>query len=422
MRSGVAMMAAILFARGFGRSKHVKISHSIGLGNIASLKLSSNKPWASRNLRSALSSLARGGGGEEISSGRNQNTAHEETMPSSSRVSGWAAAAVAAVTVVSTTSADNVPPSSKSSQNSTEKDTGTDSTCHFPAESLRYDTYSGITIDTTKIPSDLTSDADVFGKALSDAMNFWKGEGKRGLWLLIPTSMSHLIPPCTKLGFEFYFAQPGMSILTKWLPTDIESRLPNGPTHQVGIGAFVLHPTTGKMLVVQEKTGPAAANKLWKLPTGMADPGEDIALAAVREVAEETGLQCTFDRILCFKQSHGGLYGKSDLFFVCLLNVDTEKYRNDIDAKRDIVLTPQEEEIAAATWIELEQFTGQDIWMTSPLYKEMNDAMIRATKELIGGSNDHANGEFLHAPPGFVAQTLPIGFRPGTNTIYVSKL
>ena len=31
---------------------------------------------------------------------------------------------------------------------------------------------------------------------------------------------------------------------------------------QVGIGALVIHPTTGKMLAVQERTGPAAKRKV----------------------------------------------------------------------------------------------------------------------------------------------------------------
>jgi hypothetical protein len=63
---------------------------------------------------------------------------------------------------------------------------------------------------------------------------------------------------CTNLGFDFQFAEKGQLVLTKWLPTDGESRLPNGPTHQVGIGGLIFHPVTGKMLVVQEKSGPAA--------------------------------------------------------------------------------------------------------------------------------------------------------------------
>ena len=75
------------------------------------------------------------------------------------------------------------------------------------------------------------------------------------------------------------------------------SRLPGGPTHQIGIGALVIHPLSGKMLAVREKSGPAARAKLWKMPTGLTDPGEDIATAAVRELKEETGLDCVFDRM-----------------------------------------------------------------------------------------------------------------------------
>jgi 8-oxo-dGTP pyrophosphatase MutT (NUDIX family) len=65
----------------------------------------------------------------------------------------------------------------------------------------------------------------------------------------------------------------------------------------VGIGALVIHPVTGKMLAVRERTGPAAKAKLWKMPTGLTDPGEDIAVAAVRELREETGLDCVFDKM-----------------------------------------------------------------------------------------------------------------------------
>ena len=64
--------------------------------------------------------------------------------------------------------------------------------------------------------------------------------------------------PSTELGFDFQYAEPGRAIMTLWLPTDSESRLPRGPTHQIGVGALVLHPRTGEMLAVQEKTGPAA--------------------------------------------------------------------------------------------------------------------------------------------------------------------
>jgi len=195
---------------------------------------------------------------------------------------------------------------------------------------------------------------------------------------------------------------------------------PNGPTHQVGIGALVIHPTTGKMLAVQERTGPAAKRKLWKMPTGLTDPGEDIATAAVRELKEETGLDCEFDKIICFRQAHGGLFNRSDMFFVCLCRLKPE-YEQTVKNGGDIELIPQEEEILMADWIDMDFYATQGVWSESPLYKEMNGAMIHAAQKGIEYSlsnDDNSGKEEAH---GFVAKNLPVGFRPGSNTIYVSS-
>ena len=138
----------------------------------------------------------------------------------------------------------------------------------FPESALKHDTYNGVTLDVTKVPqlSDSSvTDSSTFGEMLSHALNIWSDEGRRGIWIRIPTSHAHLIGAATKLGFDFQHAEPGTCVLTKWLPKDSESRLPNGPSHQVGVGVLVLHPLTGKMLAVQERTGPAAARKLWKV-------------------------------------------------------------------------------------------------------------------------------------------------------------
>ena len=39
----------------------------------------------------------------------------------------------------------------------------------------------------------------------------------------------------------------------------------------------------------------------------------------LREVQEETGIEATFERVVAFRHWHGAMFGKSDLFFVCLL-------------------------------------------------------------------------------------------------------
>ena len=54
------------------------------------------------------------------------------------------------------------------------------------------------------------------------------------------------------------------------------------------MGAFVVN-EKGEMLVVQEAIGPLKGKDIWKIPTGLMDPGEDLHDAAARECLEETG-------------------------------------------------------------------------------------------------------------------------------------
>ncbi|KAJ0016980.1 hypothetical protein Pint_09420 [Pistacia integerrima] len=40
---------------------------------------------------------------------------------------------------------------------------------------------------------------------------------------------------------------------------------------------------------------------MWKIPTGVAEQGEDICMAAVREVKEETSIDAEFVEVLAFR-------------------------------------------------------------------------------------------------------------------------
>jgi ADP-ribose pyrophosphatase YjhB (NUDIX family) len=155
------------------------------------------------------------------------------------------------------------------------------------------------------------------------------------------------------------------------------------------------------------------------MPTGLLDPGEDIVDAAVREAKEETGLDCIFDKILCMRQAHGGIFNQSDMFCVCACTL-SPKYNDLLDSNQEITLIPQEEEIADIAWMDVHDFSKQELWQQSPLYKDLNDTIHLAVKSLDDSDtnkNDERKTQF-----GFIAKTLPLGYRSGEQTIYRSSL
>lgn len=107
----------------------------------------------------------------------------------------------------------------------------------------------------------------------------------------------------------------------------------------------VIARSDGCILLVKERTGPAAVKGgIWKLPTGLVDPVENLQDAAVREAKEETSLDCVFESMICFRHSHGGspaLGATSDLFFACLLRL-----KDDTQATK-----LQESEILDSCWV-----------------------------------------------------------------------
>lgn len=272
----------------------------------------------------------------------------------------------------------------------------------FPDELIETDTYNGIIIrlDHATDESEVVS-LESFQARLEESLDMWRTEGRKGVWIYVPNSRANLVPIATSLGFRFHMVnKEGLLILSHWLPKDTPSRLPRGPMYQVGVGCIVLKPDDPtQMLVVQEITGPAAKYKLWKMPTGLADPAEDIHEAAVRELQEETGLQAVCDGILVFRQSHAarsGTRAASDLFFVCRMRLVDEK----------ATWTIQPEEIADIRWMPIQEFVDQQHWKDSPLYRQLNEVCL------------NANSRDVFAP-----STLPVGFElHTTNTLYKSQL
>jgi ADP-ribose pyrophosphatase YjhB (NUDIX family) len=168
----------------------------------------------------------------------------------------------------------------------------------------------GVIIDASALPAD----AGAFGAALDASLARWLASGKRGVWLKLPLASAGLVPTAAARGFDFHHAERGHVMMTRWLPRDAQSTLPPNASHQVGVGAFVVN-GRGEVLVVQEANGPLKGKGVYKMPTGLVHAGEDIIDAAVREVAEETGIVATPDAVIAVRQAHNFAFGKSDAFF-----------------------------------------------------------------------------------------------------------
>ncbi len=83
---------------------------------------------------------------------------------------------------------------------------------------------------------------------------------------------------------------------------DLRSKVGTSLIMTPGVAAIILN-EKGEVLLQQRSD-----NKLWGMPGGAIDPGEDPADAVVREVREETGLEVVPERVV-------GVYGGEDSMY-----------------------------------------------------------------------------------------------------------
>ena len=188
------------------------------------------------------------------------------------------------------------------------------------------DTYNGKLINPTDVSGCVS--ADEFGSRLKASVDLWRAEGRNGIWLELaePNLRRGFLAAALNLGFELHHAEKDHVTLTYFIPGEKgkANTLPGYSTHTVGVGALCMN-SKNEVLVVQEKSGPAARYKLWKMPTGMVDSREDACDAAKREVLEETGVEVEVLQMVGMREAHmsraAGSYnvtGRSNLFCVFL--------------------------------------------------------------------------------------------------------
>lgn len=200
-----------------------------------------------------------------------------------------------------------------------------------------------------------------FKHRLESTITACKELDKKSLWLEVPISKARYIEACSDIeGLEFHHASGNTAYLSMWLRDDIECKIPEFATHQIGVGAIVVN-SRDEILCVRELR---RNFRPWKIPGGLADLGEQLNDAAIREVMEETGIQCKFQNILGFRHAHGMQFGRSDMYFVCRLEPE-----EGVDGDGNAVIpnpVAQEGEIAAVAWVPLQEY-----------------------KEMINGENPH---------------------------------
>lgn len=225
------------------------------------------------------------------------------------------------------------------------------------------------------IPSTITDDDPFanFASRLGSTITACREMGKASLWIRVPMQRASLIEAMVDYGLEIHHAVGHEAVLNLWLRSDATSKIPDFATHNIGVGGVVVN-SRNEILCVRE----LRQNYLpWKTPTGLSELGETIDDAVEREVLEETGIQARFHSILSFRQTHGLVHGRSDLYFVCRL----DSIEQTDDDGNVVIPQPvaQECEIASAKWVPLEEYRdmvfGRDGGQGHPMMQHVLDVL-----------------------------------------------
>lgn len=231
-------------------------------------------------------------------------------------------------------------------------------------------------------PEALNGNPELFAEDLRHSLVLWKEADFQVAWLEIPIDKSELIPIAVEQGFSFHHSGQDYLMLTYQL--EEEAFIPSYSTHYIGAGGVVINERQELLVVSERYRGSENRPPFFKLPGGALQEGEHLASAVIREVYEETGVETEFQRLVCFRHWHGYRYGKSDIYFVCLLRPLSE------------AIVKQDEEIAQCLWMPLQEYLdAEQVWHFN---KEIVRASLTTTglaPTVIEGHRDPERHEFF---------------------------
>ncbi|KAH8245204.1 hypothetical protein KR032_006417 [Drosophila birchii] len=164
----------------------------------------------------------------------------------------------------------------------------------------------------------------------AESLEFWVANKNRAIWFRVYKEQADWVPVLAENGFDFHHARTGEVVLYRWLPLDESSNLPTYAHTLMGVGGLVIN-EKDEVLVVSDRY--AMIPNSWKLPGGYVEPRENLIDAAIREVAEETGIRTEFRSVVSLRHAHGGSFGCSDLYVVVglkPLNLDFQRCEREI--------------------------------------------------------------------------------------------
>ncbi|CAI2377601.1 unnamed protein product [Moneuplotes crassus] len=268
------------------------------------------------------------------------------------------------------------------------------------------DRYKGIKVAQDSLPDEKATFEDEMDKFMDELVK----NKARSIWISIPIEKSSYIEAAASLGFEFHHTKGSVLVMSKWLDTRTESRLPGYTTHYCGVGGFVLN-DHDEVLLIQERN-PYGGTPFWKLPGGQVEENETLEQAVVREVKEETGVDAKVEGVISFRENPHYLFKTHDLYFVFLMSCK----------KDENVIQKQEIEIAECEWVPCKDLPRK-LSLLSPMLQRITpifDQDLEVAEKVIDGYRQEGTKQSMLNL--MLMNNRPYTFRGRSQDMYLGKM